>query len=323
MTLESIFQTAKAGKHQEKKEKSQAELTAILEQKLITLKSVLQEGIREYEQAMKDGVFEDEDEESKGSGETRKETMQKKLADTVNRAERMKQKLDSKEILPQTTPEISASYTHPDGKKETITIELEANLEEFLSFYKKTGIDLPPDFEDAIRDIWNANQTEIEEAIEQNGFNDILVIPAIQSIEELKDKMTMENGYYTDSDFNNAGGFASVVSPNTDKPRLILVHNSQNLKDRPELEQTLNTKGQDVKLDQALTLEDYIIFQRKYFEETGKHLDEDGWTWLSFKVGTRLVYSHWNPGNHELYVNAFALGSQSGFLGVRPSRCFF
>ena len=323
MSLETVTQMAKSPEKAKKPEKSQAELRAILEQKLITLKSVLQEGIREYEQAMKDGVFEDEDEESKGSGETRKETMQKKLADTVNRAERMKQKLDSKEILPQTTPEISASYTHPDGKKETITIELEANLEEFLSFYKKTGIDLPPDFEDAIRDIWDTNQTEIEEAIEQNGFNDILVIPATQNIEELKDKMTMEKGYYTTPDFNKEGGFASVVSPNRDKPRLILVHDSQNLKDRPELKQTLNIKGQDVKLDQALSLEDYIIFQRKYFEETGKHLDEDGWTWLSSKAGARLVYSDWIPGNHRLRVSANILGFRDGSLWVRPSRCFF
>ena len=55
----------------------------------------------------------------------------------------MKARLDSKEILPQATPEISASYTHPDSKVETITLDLEAKLQEFISFYQKTRVDLP------------------------------------------------------------------------------------------------------------------------------------------------------------------------------------
>jgi hypothetical protein len=138
--------------------------------------------------------------------------------------------------------------------------------------------------------------------------------------------MKTENGYYdfikSNSTVQTLNGIP-LVSQNVDKPRLVLVHKTQNLKDRPELKKTLNTKGQDVKLDQALTLEDYIIFQRKYFEETGKHLDEDGWTWLATKSGARLVSSSWSPGNHRLSVNASGLDDRNGALGVRPSRCFF
>jgi MoxR-like ATPase len=220
-------------------------------------------------------------------------------------------------------PKISTSYTHPDGKKETITLELEAKLQEFLSFYQKTKVDLPPDFEDTIRNIWEKNQTEIEQAVEQNGFDEMLIIPGNIPLTELKDKMTMERGYYTSLNFNEVGGFTRAVSKNVDKPRIILVHKTQNLKDRPELKKTLNIKGQDVKPDETLTLEDYLVFQRKYFEETGKHLDEDGWTWLATKSGTRLVYSSWNPGAHKLLVDANDLDFQHGILGVRPSRCFF
>jgi hypothetical protein len=220
-------------------------------------------------------------------------------------------------------PEISTSYTHPDGKKEIITLDLEAKLQEFISFYHKTKVDLPPDFENTIIDIWNKNQSDIEKAIEQDGFDDLLLIPGNIPLTDLKDKMTMENGYYTGSSFDQGGGFAGAVSQNVDKPRLILVHKTQNLKDRPELKKTLNTKGQDVKPDQALTLEDYLVFQRKYFEETGKHLDEDGWTWLATKSGARLVYSCWDPGVHRLRVDASGVGAQDDDLGVRPSRCFF
>jgi hypothetical protein len=219
--------------------------------------------------------------------------------------------------------EISAEYTHPDSHKETITLDFEAKLQDFISFYQKTNIDLPADFEDTIRDIFNNNQEKIIEAIEQNGFDELLILPGNVPLTELKDKLTMESGYYEGSNFKEGGSFAGAVSQNADKIRLVLVHKTQNLKDRPELKQTLNIKGQDVKLDQALTLEDYIVFQKKYFEETGKHLDEVGWTWLATKAGARLVYSLWVPDARKLLVDARGLGAQRGDLGVRPSRCFF
>ena len=326
MNPESVTQMAKSAEKPKKPEKSQEELRAVLEQKLKSLKPVLQEGIKEYEQALKDDVFEDALEEPVGAGEARKEVMQAKLASLFDRAEKMKSKLDSKEILSQVAQEISTEYTHPDGRKETIALSVEAKLTEFLSFYQKTRVDLPPDFEDTIRDIWNNNQTEIEQAIEQNGFDEMLIIPPTTNIGDLSEKMKMENGYWdyikSSSNVQTLDGIP-LTSQNTDKHRLILVHKTQNLKDRPELKKTLNTKGQDVKMDQALTLEDYLIFQRKYFEETGKHLDEDSWTWLTTKTGARLVNSSWNPAAHELDVRADALAARIGHLGVRPSRCFF
>ena len=323
MSFETTTQMAKSAEKSKKPEKSQEELRAILEQRLIALKPILQEGIREYEEALKEGVFKDVEGEQEGAGDLRKDALQDRLTAIFNRAENMKAKLDSQETLPQITSEISASYTHPDGKKETIALDLEAKLQEFISFYQKTKIDLPPDFEDTIRDLWERSQIEIEQAIEENGFDEMLIIPGNIPLTDLKEKMTMENGYYESDNFISGGGFAGVVSQNTDKTRLILVHKTQNLKDRPELEKTLNIKGQDIKLDQTLTLEDYIIFQRKYFEETGKHLDEVGWTWLATKAGARLVDSHWNPDLHKLNVNAADFGYQRGSLGVRPSRCFF
>ena len=326
MSLEATTQMAKSAEKAKKPEKSQAELRAVLEQRLKSLKPTWQEWIKEYEQALKDGVFEDADGEQEGAGVSRKDALEEKITAISDRAEKMKVKLDSKEALPQATPEISASYTHPDGKKETVTLDLEAKLQDFISFYQKTKVDLPPDFEDTVRDIWNNNQTEIEQAIEQNGFNGLLVIPATPNIGDLSKKMKMENGYYdnikTSSTVQTLNGIP-LISQNVDKPRLILVHKTQNLKDRLELKKTLNIKGQDVKLDQALTLEDYIIFGTKYYMETGKHLDEDGWTWLATKAGARLVYSVWPPGNHGLAVHAADLDFQDDSLGVRPSRCFF
>ncbi|MFA6258817.1 MAG: hypothetical protein WCX79_03935, partial [Candidatus Paceibacterota bacterium] len=96
------------------------------------------------------------------------------------------------------------------------------------------------------------------------------------------------------------------------------------LEDRPELAKTLNTKGEDVKLDQTLPLEDYLIFSNKYYEKNKKHLDDNvNYIWLATKSGARLVNSRWRLGDHGLCVGANGLRYRFSILGVRPSRCFY
>jgi len=322
MNFEAVTQMARA-KKPEKPEKSQEELRAVLAQKLAAMKPTLQDGAKEYEQALKEEIFEDQPGEPAGSGEARKEALQNKLTALFDRAEKMKAKLDSGEEIPQATPEVSATYTHPDGKKEAISLDFEQKLQEFLVFYQKNNINLPPDFEDVVRDLWDKNQSEIEQVIEQGGFNELLIVPGSIPLTELKDKLTMESGYWESSNFKSGNSFAGAKSQNTDKSRIILVHKNQELTERPELASTLNIKGQDVKLDQTLTLEDYLVFQKKYFEETNKHLDETKYVWLATKAGTRLVCSGWDPSDHRLSLAADDLTYQRGNLGVRPARCFF
>ena len=343
MSFEAINQMAKgkekpqpdevvlAGK---KAEKTQEELRTILEQRLKSLKPDLQEGIKEYEQALESDAFEDAPGEPAGSGEARKEALQKKLTALADRAEKLKVKLDSHEPLSQATPEISTAYTKPDGQKETITLDLEVKLQDFLAFYQKTNIDLPPDFEDTIRDIWDRSQTDIEQAIEQNGFDEILIIPGNIPLPDLAEKMKMENGNYTGSNFDNGGGFAGAVSPNADKPRIILFHKKTlpNVQAETGLDVHLKiTAGDALKLfdqnpNEHMTLPDFIIMERKVFEESGIHLSD--WNkksgqWLNTKSGARLVDSNWRPGDRKLDVDANDLTDRDGALGVRPSRCFF
>ncbi len=224
---------------------------------------------------------------------------------------------------------VSAEYTYTNPKtnkverQETIEIDIEKKLDEFTTFYAKTGVDLPPDFSETITDIWSRNQESITEAIENHGFDDILILPPNIPLPDLAEKMKMGNRYFEWDNFKEGGSFAGAKSPNVDKPRIILVHKSQNLKDRPELASTLNTLGSKVKLDEALPLEDYLVFSRKYFEETQKHLDEIGWTWTSTKSGSRLVDASWRPDDGELNVDARVLTARDANLGVRPSRSFY
>jgi hypothetical protein len=219
----------------------------------------------------------------------------------------------------------SAETIEATYNQESINLDIEKKLDEFISFYQQNKIDLSPDFEENIREIWSRNIDEIKENIEQNGFSDILLMPENIPLADLNTKMT--EGYKTEtwesSNFTEGGGFAGAKSENVDKPRIVLVHKTQNLKDNPELAKTLNIKGEDAIKSEMLTLEDYLVFQRKYFKETGKHLDEVGATWLATYAGARLVYADWDPSDGQVDVIADDLGNQFGYLGARPSRSFF
>ncbi len=311
---ENITNLAKANKV----EKSQAELRDILKERFSSMEKTIKQEINEYKISLTNKTFEDKEGEEEGSGNKRKELIQTKINALFDKALQIKEKINGKDLLSQYTDEIEAIYN-----TETITLNLDQKLEEYIEFYKKINLDLPFDFENTIRDIWGRNQNEISEVIEKNGFNDILIIPPTEDLSILSEKMKMENGNWTSSNFDEGGGFEKAQSQNIDKTRIVLVHKTQNLKDHPELSKTLNIKGEDVDMKNTLTLEDYLVFQRKYFEETGKHLDEDGWTWLATKSGSRLVCSYWGPGAGQLRVHAGDLDSQDDSLGARPSRSFF
>jgi len=326
-----------------KPEKTQAELRKALEKRFGTFIKEVEASLDSYDEMLETGEFDDKGDEELGAGEKRKALVQSKIENMMNRAEKMKATIDSKAELPQSTPVINVvfTYNHPNtGKIETqeiIRLNVEQKIAEFLDLYKKTGLELPPDFEELVAEIWNRNSAEIQEAIEQNGFDDILLVPGNIPLSELADKMKTGNGYYTGSNFDAGGGFTGAVSQNVDKPRIILVHKKETLKEITEktgLDTHLNITGGDAeKLYKAdptgyiSTLEDFLVLERKYFEDTGKHLSD--WNkksahWLpGTKSGARLVYAGWFPSVGELSVDANDLDSLYEDLGVRPSRSFF
>ena len=86
---------------------------------------------------------------------------------------------------------------------------------------------------------------------------------------------------------------------------------------------------------EKLTLSDYLILQRKIFDETGNHIDtkhEDGyyyWTWLPGSTvskeaggGFRVVNAHWSPDDGQIGVNANDPDNSYPNLGCRLSRLF-
>ena len=296
------------------------------------ISSSISADLAEYKKLLANGDFEDKEGEKEGSGEKRKNAMQAKISTAMGRAEKMKTILDSGEDIPEIQEEIQTEYIYTNPKtgqverQETITLNIEEKLQIFTDFYQEMDINLPPNFEEEIKEIWERNADDIQASIEEKGFDDVLIVPAGLNLGELSEKLKMQNGYYdyikSSSNVQNLKGIP-LTSSGTDKSRIILIHKSQELDDYPELQATLGVKAQDTIPDESLSLEDYLIFQRAYFKETGKHLDEKKWTWTPrTKSGSRFVGSSWGRGGGRLDVHARGAGDSVPGLGCRPSRYF-
>ncbi len=200
---------------------------------------------------------------------------------------------------------IEATYTRPDGKQETIEFDFEKELADFLDFYKKTGIELSPDFEDSMRDIWNRNQSEIKQSIEQQGFDIMLLIPGnipIEKIVELSD-IDLYPSFGLDDDVN----LSDLVSKNTKNNRMVFTYKKENMEEE---------EADNEECLKCLSFEDYMILRKKY----GYHYDEINKTWLSTSLkshpdqfmitGTRDKTendgTNWDPrpSEYQLYLSS-------------------
>jgi len=284
--------------------------------------------LKQYKTKLKDNSFR----------EGEQEQMQKRISTLVAKAERIK----NGEIVSESESIISTPFSHttPEGQTHTeqIHLDIEQEIQEYTQFYQEKGIDLPSDFEESIQEIWNTNYDTIQSAIEEYGFNKILIAPASIPLPELTQKMSMESGYYLGDNFKNAGSFDTVQSTNTDKPRIILYH----AKSLPDI-QTQNgidphlsiTAGDaqtlyDTNPDQYLsTLEDAILLEAKHLKDTQTHISDyntKSATWLpaSKQTGSsRFFCSFWYPDLSELDVSALDADHSDSLLGLRPSRYFY
>ncbi|MBP9863906.1 hypothetical protein KBC54_00455 [Patescibacteria group bacterium] len=101
-------------------------------------------------------------------------------------------------------------------------------------------------------------------------------------------------------------------------PNESLAPNTKN-KSADELIAEFNTKGLS-----GLTLADFLIEERKHFEETGKHLVDltnNEWTWLlsSRDAASRVLGADWDPDGHRVAVYSDPSGNRNPDLGARSS----
>lgn len=165
------------------------------------------------------------------------------------------------------------------------------------------------------------------------------------------------NKTYQSNNFQEGGAFAGLKNSGKQTYRIILTKGEQNMNETadPLLKATLkksiegltglskqeikdriqkggelpinfkeNIGGKEMEIKaEGMSLPEYMVFQRAYFEKTGQHLDENGGTWLpkSFS-GSRVVCASWVSGDRRLFVYAFDPDDSDGFLGLRLSRSF-
>lgn len=274
--------------------------------------------------------------------------VQKEAIETGNTSEldaltvELKQKVQELQELYGTTDTIAVKTkvkygeaTRATEKEKTIEFNFEKQLQRWTDFYTRHGISTD-NFEDQMTQVWERNEVKITEAIQQEGYDEILLIPPISSLSDLHANMT--EGYnptYLDDNFKKGGSFEGAITENQDKPQIVLVHkeNAENIYNNPNAPtialETL-TKSIDwltTNHREGLSLIQYLIYQRMYYEETTNHLDKDGWTWTpktKVTVGgfSRFVNSDWYPDDGQLFVNAGGSDRANGNLCSRPSRSF-
>ena len=214
--------------------------------------------------------------------------------------------------------EISAKFTAPDGKEETVEVNFESVMKEWSDLYTERGVGVPADFEKTARAIWNQNYEKIKESMENFGYDGALVIPGNLNLSDFHQKMTKGYRPTSESDnFKEGGSWAGIKSRGADQPRIVLYHKNKELDDNPLSKEMLNKRltdltglseeeiiktlaaGEPIQLKimigkkefsfGSLSVEEYLAIQAKYFKETGQHLDEKRYVWLAGSISGRRV----------------------------------
>ena len=235
------------------------------------------------------------------------------------------------------TPEISAEYKYKDKKgkekKETITLDIEKEIKDYSTFYKDHGIELPDDFGEKIKDIWDKNADAITEAIKEKGFNMVLLVPKdLPKLKELEEKMTA--GYEKEKGNKTYWGVeAGDVNSVESNIEIVLLHSTPELNDHPELNKTLNKTLNEkiqsfIDSGENLTIQKYLLLQAKIFQDKKIHIDENnyvscpGSTIKTDEGGVRVVNGGWSSINAQFQVGTNSVGYSDSDIGCRLSRSF-
>ncbi len=225
---------------------------------------------------------------------------------------------------------------------------IQKNLEEMKEEIEKYGYDAILVIPENLPENEELNEKLIEtmeEEVEENGR---------------KEKKKVAKTYQWEN-FKNNGSWQGAKSAEVPKTRIILLHSSQNLKDHPLLKATQgksvpeltglsqeeiqkriqnkeplpvnfqgtveNQKKEKINVPieaEGLSMEEYLVFQRIFFEKEQKHLDEqEAWTrLLKSRLASLVANAYWHPGNRQLSADADGPEYRHGNLGCRLSRSF-
>ena len=259
--------------------------------------------------------------------------------------------------------EIKANFQNPETQEnKEISINFEQELKFFTDFYQK-HLNLQinqAEIKEIWRKNQKEIKAEMEKYGYDSILNIPENIPNEEILnQKIIETMTNTTATYQSNNFKEGGSFSGVKNLNNSKARILLTHSDQNIyqnsKANPFLKSTLNKSiidlsglseqeiqerienqreipinfeanlnNQKIQIQSEwLSLSEYQILQRTYFEKTKNHLDENGWTWLAKSASvSRLVDARWSSGGRQFFVDAADSSSSSGILCSRLSRSF-
>jgi hypothetical protein len=259
--------------------------------------------------------------------------------------------------------EIKANFQNPETQEnKEISLNFEQELKFFTDFYQK-HLNLPinqQEIKEIWRKNQKEIKVEMEK---YGYDSILIIPENLPSEEILNQKiietMTNTTETYQSDNFKKGGSFSGVKNLNNSSSRILLTHSDQNIyqnpKANPFLKSTLkksivnlsglseqeiqkrienqaeipinfeiNLNNQKIQIQSEwLSLSEYQLFQRIYFEKNQKHLDESGWTWLAKSASaSRLVGAFWLPGDRRFGAIACGSSSSGGGLCSRLSCSF-
>ena len=147
----------------------------------------------------------------------------------------------------------------------------------------------------------------------------------------------MSEGYadktFYGGNYDDDGGIGASVDKRHGL-RIIMSKKAQELTEDKKLELTMGKSIDDLEAKGGIfetlgvggmTEAEYLIFQRVYYKETGKHLDVKLYTWFAASSrprSGRVPYGGWDPGSGRLSFSSAGPGSRGDYRGCRLAGSF-
>jgi len=162
----------------------------------------------------------------------------------------------------------------------------------------------------------------------------VLKKPA-EHYQELHELMSegYKNKTYFSGNYDDDGGIGASVDCRKGL-RIVMARKAKELTDDEKLKKTLGKSIDDLEEKgglfetlgvSGLTEAEYLIFQRVYFQETGKHLDEQLWTWLAASRrprSGRVPVGYWSTDHERLNFRSCTADHRHDLQGCRLAGSF-
>ena len=257
----------------------------------------------------------------------------------------------------------SANYV-TENSVETIEIDLRKELEFYREFYKRHKVDwikLPDHISVDVKTKkqmikliettgmnWLAiipdgltgepeyQEEEVEETDTSTGVTTKVRRPVLKKPAEHYKELQelMSEGYQAETYYDDRDGGLGASHDSRKGLRIVMARKAKEMTEDEKLDETVGKSVNDLEAKGGIfekygvggmTEAEYLIFQRIYFEETKKHLDETLWTWLAASRrprSGRVPDGDWATAFEGLHFSSNTADDRFDYRGCRLAGSF-